>query len=192
MRFPLTRNAPRGRRRAASTGSILALIFSCTLSPGCRRSDPGRDLRYHDETDGYSIAVPAGWNVNTDVLGARGVMIHGDKAGFDDPVVENVTLVAEAVHAEVDVEKYREFTFRVFRNRVPDHEITGQGDDRIAGEKAVWFSYTHEADGVPLLSKAYLVVKNGKGYALTWTCSPGEVSEYEPVFERIVKSFRFR
>jgi hypothetical protein len=107
-------------------------------------------------------------------------------AGSD--VSTNLNVVVESPPAGITREQYFDASRAQVDQIAPESEIDAEQVSLPAGE-ALRVSYEHSQFGSPLGVVQYVLFEGGKGYTLTFTTLPDELSRRAAAFERSARSF---
>jgi hypothetical protein len=107
-------------------------------------------------------------------------------AGSD--VSTNLNVVVESPPAGFTREQYFDASRAQIDQIFPESEIDAEQVSLPAGE-ALRVSYEHSQFGSPLGVVQYVLFEGGKGYTLTFTTLPDELSRRAAAFERSARSF---
>ena len=70
--------------------------------------------------------------------------------------------------------------------------LDGSGDFESNGLKGKYSTSTFYYQGRKLATKTYTFIKDGLAYVLTGTCLINQENSYRPIFDKTVKTFRFK
>ena len=193
--------------------TIIALVLFVALSGidiSCKSSSPAQLMKHADESQGFSIDYPKGWDVVTDVAHVNvlcniwknkyssnlaGVQIskYADKKAaslrFTTSQLKEAVTSVDTFSALLmkglpdDFADYEPIsTEQLTINGIPaiKHTFTGSVFKRTAG-----IQYSVDYNYV----QVYLV-KNGVGWTLHFPCSEEDLDSYESTFDTILQSFR--
>lgn len=142
--------------------------------------------QYADDVAGFSVGVPAGWQVdNTGLVGSRLVLFAPSAPGDFQP---NVNVTAQDLHG-VTPDEFVTVT------RIQLKQFAGSPHldvDAPAGDPATGhvFAWTAQRAAGPLRGHQVLTFHAGRCYALTLTAPPEQFDRLRPEFEAILGSFR--
>jgi hypothetical protein len=145
--------------------------------------------RYFSRKHRFSIKFPETWKTEEGVYGTT-VMSLSPLSKSSDRFQENVNVVVEKIPRSIELEKYVELNVKNLSQMLPSSKIIGRGETRINGEEARWLLVNFDFAGTKMKSIVYIVVHNGRGYAITCSAVPVTFSRYKNRFEEIAHSFR--
>jgi hypothetical protein len=168
---------------------FVCLFFIALLLSGCvTPEEPGR---YYNRDLGFSIIFPTGWEIRTMENGWITLAV----TEFESPTDP----WAEAVVVDV-YERQQGFTLDNIFNEEVDKMVTGaenfneedRGEVIIDGERARWILYSYYFNKVGDMKVIeYFLVKEKRAFILSGDAPLDRFSEFEEIFIRSARSFRF-
>ena len=156
-------------------------------SSGCgREKEPGR---YYNRAEDFSLKLPEEWETREGMMGTA-VIALGSPAGPPDKFRENVNVVVERLPRSMSAKEY-DAAAQGTLTMMAGFASADRGTGNIDGREAVWGVYSHKMMKVRMKVLMYVVVRGRKAYVITCTTLPDAFDEHEPVFQKIVRSFRF-
>jgi len=141
---------------------------------------------FRDENYGVSLTIPVGWvSVKAKHPGTL-LMLHA-KDGSSATCNLSVT--------DADVQSISEYNSdyfsRVFAPNISGFELLSLQTLPVGSFESCRVRWKSVTMGVPTLSKALIVLRNGKRFMLICNVMPSREAMVEPAFEAIVKSMNF-
>ena len=187
---------PRVLRRS----TLGAVIATAIAAAGCGTDDPpprtagSVPIDNVERGTGYELIAPEGWRNATRSFDGSALrldlVVAGDPADGFRP---NVTVVRETPPGEITlagvVERFQEQVQRL----ADDSGIGKVGDITLDGEPAKTYSYGVEGDSSPAIRQRQVVcVRDGAVYTVTFSHTRAAFSEFEPIIDRVLDSWRWR
>ena len=162
------------RSLIAGLGALCVLLCSAAAGP---------TVRYTDAESRFSFQPPEGWQRRPDLPRPVVAFIGPEEEGF---AVNFVVNIHNKPVEEAELDKF------VQQIKIENGEIYAQTKTTLNGKPArAWRTHMH-VPGHPLLENRQIVcIFNKRAYELTFTMPPVAVKKYDPVFEKIVASFRW-
>ncbi len=166
--------------------SLLAMLsIGVTGHPGVAASVP----HTVNSTKGYAISIPADWTVQQGTEAPIDLLAVAPDSADDDyrvsvdlavePLQEKIPVTAKSYYAAKKQAMQR--AMNAF-SEVKSGAFSGNG----TGWKMVYRASIH---GITLQNCRYLFTSSRRGYLITGTATPATFAKYEPIFDRIARSF---
>jgi hypothetical protein len=167
-----------GLSRRAFCG--LGVSALCALVGG---AFAGPTPRYTDAQNHYSFQPPEGWTRKTDlpkpVVGYIGPVEDEFAVNF------NVNIHGRPVE-EADLDQF------IAGIKIANAEMYDRAKTTLNGMPArSWRTHLKIPGHAPMENRQVVCIYNKRAYELTFTMPPSVVKKYDPVFEKIVASFRW-
>jgi hypothetical protein len=170
-----------------STNVLIIILIGMVFVCGCKKREEGR---YYNRDKGFSIKVPAGWDIeekkmNTDIIAVS------PAEGPDDTFRENFNVLVEELERSLSTDEYYQKGIPLFKQFATDFAQHGTGTERIDGVDFRYDIISHKMGPLTIKVLQYLAVKRKKGYLITFSASNDKFPLYEAMFKEIAKGFRF-
>lgn len=162
------------------------LLFSCKAK---------NENRYYNKEHKFSIEVPKEWTKKDGQIGEIVSFIFEDSKSFTKP---NINILKDKTN-ETDLEKYIEGMINTIKtdkdiiDKLKNIKLIEKIPISIDKNKAIKITYTclselHK-DNVQI--SPVVLLKNKEVYIITMVTSMDESKQYNDLFNKIIKSFRF-
>lgn len=142
------------------------------------------------QEDEFTIIAPKGWEKFDTVLMGHHFTVLRSPLEKNDNFRENVNVASEP-SGSMDLQDYFDANMSSMKS-LPEFREISKEDKTINSIKFKNLKYSHNYGGTPIDVDAYFVVHNGKGYVITCSAARGELSQWQPVFDKIMSSFSFK
>lgn len=154
-----------------------------------REKDNGQD-RFYSRDYLFSIAFPMDWELAVEqdpsTLGAI-----GHKADPNSTFRENVLVGSFDLGGDMSLTDYFNGNLEYLKEKVPGLVVVSQENLKFDNHDAIKVVYTSTIDGKNYKTIQVFVIKNGRGFIITAMDEASSFDTYIPVFDSIIKSFRF-
>ena len=139
------------------------------------------------DTTKHSVKIPAGWRHFDKATGEfTALYIMAPRVNNFSPNVN--IIMAETGNISMDEFLNGNMDNMKKNNMAPDTS----GDFETNGMKGKFYSTKIDHNGVSITIKTYMLLKGGLGYVLTGACLTAQRTDYYPLFDDIVKSFKIK
>lgn len=153
---------------------------------------PKDENRFYKEADGYSIVVPADWEIQDDGYMSTSMIAMSpvDTTDPTDTFTENMNVIREELPYEISLQEYADLSFENAGKMLNNFTILEQGDVTINGVAAKWLIYTHQLNDFTGKVLAYMVIGDSSAYVLTFSADTTDFDTIKPTFTQIAESFK--
>jgi len=139
------------------------------------------------DTDRFTVTQPDGWrHLTKERVGFKILdLISPPQEGF----TPNVNILTEDMHGKSAVE-YIQTSDELMA--VLNVVIDGSGDFNCNGTAGKYSTSTFNNQGQIIAVKTYFFFKDGLAYVITGSCLVTQTTEFRPIFDQIVKTFKIR
>ena len=184
--------------------NIILLVFTASLfayknasvkdnhlpaPPSIAPSAAGIDESKQQEE--FAITAPRGWEKFDTILMDHRFTILRSPQGKDDDFRENVNVASES-SGSMDLQDYFDANKTSMKSSLPEFLEILHGDKTINNLRFKNLKYSHKYGGTPIDVDAYFIIHKGKGYVITCSAGRGTLSQWQPVFDKIMSSFSFK
>lgn len=151
----------------------------------------GNGLEFVDlvnEKAGFSISVPLTWETSEKLMGAMTVAVSPMEES--DTFRENINVVLEELTSTISVEEYVVASDRMLLKIFKEFEQHERGPIAAGYLSGILSGYSYEMDGQRLRLMQAVFVFGKRAYVVSCTVQYDRFSEYEPIFRKIIKSFK--
>jgi hypothetical protein len=182
-----SRSAAAAGLALAAFGAVLLLAAAgCSTPPAAAPSGRYADARGH-----FSIAPPPGWQTKQNP-GGSGVAFLEPLQGPADDFRENINIVVAPWPKDMGLAEYAKANDDDTTQRATDYEELESAVVSLNGQDARRTVFKHKVGALDLQVLCYLLVKDGRGYALICTAKADAYKDHEPIFERTCRTFRIQ
>lgn len=169
---------------------FLAVVFSAHAAQDISIAPMQFSERAENAEAGISIGVIPGWKRSSVYQQALLVMME-PRTDKDDTFPENLSIGWDDLSkaGTVTLEKYFAESKKIISQALKQVKESDSGDTLINGVAARWWRYTHMMKAGELMVQQFFMVKNQKGYVLTYTSKAEDFARYQEVFESNAASF---
>ncbi|HLK56593.1 MAG TPA: hypothetical protein VKU00_08515 [Chthonomonadaceae bacterium] len=162
------------RGLSVSAVALCALLWNASAGP---------TPRFTDAENHYSFQPPEGWQRRMDLPKPIVAFLGPEEEDFSANF--SVNLMGKPVENE-DLDKL------VAQVKIENGDIYARTKTALNGIPArAWRTHLHVPGHPVVENRQILCVYNKRVYELTFTMKPDTVKKYDPVFEKIVASFRW-
>jgi len=171
--------------RKNNHGSILITLFILLFAFNGWAQD-----KYYNREKGFSIKLPNEWEKKENFMGAV-IGALRPQVTSTEQFRESVNVMVDELPKAMTLEDYNQFNLSDMRKYMNEFKINESGQITINTNNANWFVYSFRGDRLRLKALCYILVKNRRGYAITFAATPETFSKYRRIFEEIAESFKF-
>lgn len=151
--------------------------------------NPKEDLNtYQCSKNRFSLGIPDSWSRSQGYMGTA-LIAMSKPEHKNDQFRENLCVVVEPLPQKMGLDSYYAENIENMKKLLTDLRIFKSGTSSLNGQKARWIVYSYRMGALRSKGKCYLMVKNGKGYALTFTAAPVQYERYSKFFDKIANTF---
>lgn len=143
------------------------------------------------ELSEYTIEFPEKWEIMKGVMDTDVIAI-APKINPDDLFRENVNIIHAKLELPITPKEYYDFNLKSLGQILTDFDLEDSEDVKVDGFEAKKLVFTHTIGVVNAKVLQYLILHENKAYVLTFTADPLDFKEYQPIFEKIVETFKFK
>lgn len=167
---------------------IVFIIFLSFLILGCGILWQ----RYVNKEYGFSIFLPRLWYKEAGSFGTV-IMASSSQTSPQDPYRENITVTVAYLPEGMGKGTYFEMSVnQVFEMFEGKQYGVKEGTISAGGEDGQWVSFSVPAKNLILKVTSAVWIKNKRAYVVTCTCQDSEFDKYEPIFQKAMRSIRFK
>ena len=185
--------------------NLLAALFSLFLLPACKETKTKSKEKSTDDyrkevsknkpdrengTGEFDIAAPKGWTkTDTFMQGQRIVFVKSPRENANDDFLENVNVVTENT-GNMKMDEYLDLSATNIKKGLENVELGKMSDRNINGMEFKRQRYSHVYNGIPIDVDVWFLLNGGTAYVITCSSKGGEISKWEPEFEKVIRSFK--
>jgi hypothetical protein len=175
-------------------GVALALLLGlgafCWLVvvPVWRLRSRGEAWKYENKQHGFSLTVPARWEVTEDTLMCA-AMFRSPREGSSDKFCENVNVVIVPMLAGGDLAAHCGVELEALRTFFAGFALKERGRAPRGLPSARWLVYERDSEVGRLKHLVYFVPDGRRVFVMTATARPASFVTYRGTFESILQSF---
>lgn len=178
-------------KKLTSILTITVILLGTLSLTGCLGAGdpPGT---YRNDAGNFSVVFPENWDYKENFMNLP-VMAFTPLESETDQFQENISISYETVGEEMTLDDYYDFTMESIKDMssffLNFKEI--ENSDMILDEVPSKYStYTYTMQEVEIKVMFYLLIKNGRAYAITGTTTTETFDQYKTELEKIAQSFR--
>jgi hypothetical protein len=163
-------------------------VLAAAVFVGLAAKAPTRAValpRVGDAAGTFSVAVPAGWQV--DASGTLGTVLFLFGPQYDDFKV-NVSVGKQQV-GKMSLAEYLAVSKKGGPGMMPEYKELSEGSTTLGGLRAAKLVYEGKPLGKDMQFMAVFTVKDGVAYVLTYTAPSPYCAKHLKEFQAVVKSF---
>lgn len=181
------RNRTAGNQFAAWLMAGLTVVVALAVGFGVWWFFNKRDApRYFESEGGYSFVPPRGWEMRTMPNLRYQAAIGPPARGF----APNINILDEV--AKVSLDEYVKSNLVQLKTLFPKHRVltqdTTRTDDGLEARRVV---FANELNGTHLRQTAYFLERGTTKFVVTCSVPATDGEDYDDVFEKCLKTFRF-
>ncbi len=162
--------------------SIAALFIACTNS--------NQELSERGKKMGFDITAPKGWEKkDTTILGLEIIFVRSPFEDANDKFQENLLVYPNDMDSTSQTD-YIDNTVENEKAGLSNFELYSRGIRKINGEDINYITYTHLFNGIKLEMTSHYFFSKNKVYHISQTSEFENAAKWNPVFEKVVRSFR--
>jgi hypothetical protein len=166
--------------------AVIIILFLLSLA-GC---DITAWRNYHSSEDRFSLRIPRSWDIDEDAADAS-LVAYIPASPRDDHFASNIRVVVDSLPVEIPLSTYYDINRaefeQVFKKLIDIEE--GQGLTGLV--RYQWFAFNAQLTEDVLVRIVSVVWMKGKRvYILTCVMNLRRASEIEPIFRKVISSFR--
>lgn len=144
---------------------------------------------FTDDASGVSINYPLQWSL----LQARpALMAVGAPITNKDNVRANLNIVIQDINFDVTGLEYANAAKDQMGPSLQEFKAVSVGEEEIGGKKFGLLKFYHSTGGTKMLAHQYYYVENNAVYIITCTMATDREAVYEPIFRKMVATFRLK
>ena len=156
----------------------------------CANSPISGYTKFKNETIGFSIDMPEGWNILENYMGVTVASISPSD-GPDDNYRENVNVFIELIRDTLSLEQYYQTNITRINQLSVDYKEIGNDDTKINDLKVKWLLYSYSMGEQEIKVLSYILIKGKFGLSINCSAVSDKFPGYQKDFEKIGHSFRF-
>ena len=167
--------------RAKAFLLLLCIVFisiTCDTANAKNQVYKGRD---------YTISIPGTWEIKQNV-GAAEFAALSPAENSSDKYRENVLIARERLPEKISIDKYLDVSISRLKTQIKNIKIISTKKLRVSGKPARKLIFVY---GNLKMAQVY-VIKNDTAYTLAFSSEPLKFSNYERLFNKILRSFRLK
>jgi hypothetical protein len=163
-------------------------MFSFSLA-GC---DSFSWRKYNNREHRFSLNIPKDWQVDNDAKDAA-LVIYIPKADPRDLFVSNIRVVMEDLPAPMDLATYYDINREEFRQIFKKMGDVTEGQGMTGLVRYQWLAFTAPlSDKLLIRAISSVWIKGKRVYILTCVMDLRRSKDIEPMFRKMLSSFRIR
>jgi hypothetical protein len=173
----------------ASVVAVAGLGMALALA-GCSgaRGKPATPGQYTNQKDRFSIVSPPGWETKEAIMGVAVAFLE-PYLGPSDDFRENLNVFVEKLPPSMDLDGYNNVSNANVEKLLTDFQRVQSDPVKLNGQDARRMVYRHRLGVFDLQVLSYLLVKDGRGYAITCSAKADAYKDHEPIFEQACQTF---
>jgi len=172
--------------------SVVAICF-LTFLFGCQSTqEKAGYIRYNDDRNHFSIALPSDWQVKQNISGValRGLIPDKqNKPGRDGIVIMTRKFPTGSRNMKLD--EFYKSSLELLKGTFREFALGESKNVNIDGVEARMFIARYKLGKHELQGIFYIFVNNSFGYGISCSGSPENFSKNEKMFAKVIKTFRF-
>ena len=163
--------------------TLALFLFLILLSAGCGKSDDPN--RHYEKEGGFSYVPPEGWKMSE----YPGLKYRIHLGAFEDNFAPNINVVDEEYDGSL--ESYVDANIETMRNFIEGFKLV-EREPFVTNEGARSIKLTVEGEHYQRLLTQYFYLFDGgeKKYIVTCSALADNAGNFEPLFDKCVKTFR--
>jgi len=165
--------------------TILAVIMlSGIMFSGCLCRDKNR---YYDDTKGFSIAIPSGWE-RGNAQGGADLIILPPAQDSITPFRPNMTVVVREEKEGMSLADYQLHTLEGIKAVLEGFQLVTSGEEKITGGKSGMLHFTYTLESIKVEVIQYTVLDKKKSVSVTFSAMPADFIKYRDAAEKTARS----
>lgn len=153
-----------------------------------RQSESVDDFEAYDNKD-FIILYPGYWEAKEGYEGADAVFISPRKS-IDDKFSENVNVLAQALSADWDMEKYTIFSVHQITAFLENGIVLESRPQILSGTQGRRILYIYKEKSLVMKTLAVFTISNNIAYVITYTAEESSYDNYISDIDKMIDSFR--
>ncbi len=166
---------------------FLASLLMLVAAPGLARAQT--PLIPKDYAVKFQMSLPPTWETARDLNNTK-LMALEPSAGPTDPFRENINVGYDGLPESATFEQYRRSLFSALSQQIPSFALIDSGAAPLSGRPAFRIRYSGVFGAQSVRGTMRLVPQDGRVYVITATAAADAFAAHEPLFERIVQTFK--
>ena len=176
----------RSWKLGANSILILTIVFLFVFSA---LAAPPLLTRYESSRYGFSIQIPATWQIKEGFMGTLLIAISPLDDSLDE-FRENINVVREKLGQYMSLDEYMKISVRNMARVLTIFEKEETGRWRTEAGEVGWIRYTHRQGIYHIRGLAAVYLEGDQAFVVTSTAESDRFMKYRSLFELVSKSFR--
>jgi hypothetical protein len=149
------------------------------------------DAKTYSSKRGYTVAVAAGWNVDSSgMMGTGLIMMAKPHKGFS----ANLNVVVAPAPTGQTLAQGRAYINQAYPGMFNNYKKLAQGNTSLGGVPAITITATHAMGTPPRTLRMHqaIALKNGTVYTFTCTAANADYAKFDAAFKAALKSVKWK
>lgn len=139
----------------------------------------------------FRMEIPEGWETYHD-MGLMNVLVRGPQVSKKSAFQPSVNVIVDGSLAVMSEQEYWDQTATQFQQMLNGFTYITTAPIELDGTPGTRSVFEHTMNGHRLRVLNYTIITSDRAYVLTGTALQDQYEEFEPLFEQIMQSFRYR
>jgi hypothetical protein len=172
----------------------VVLLAACQNGTGKQKNadevlkEAGKMQGANAGANNFEIESPSGWTrMDTTMQGLKATFLLAPEAG--NGFRTNLNVITQAMNG-LSGDAYYDASVDYMSKNMTQFKMVDKGTKRVAGMDAHYVHYNDVQNGTMMDQALYIIPQGNVAYLITCTTQPGDVTKYQPDFDKAIGSFK--